>query len=549
MICRVITVIIANFLFITTVFAAQDLVKTPNFQPESLDELNKELLKQKEQMDPFANQDVKVDLESLGLDNVDGIKSTTTNNVTATQNNDNVANNKTETKPAAVFKQSTQPQNLQPVAPPAKKEAVFPTFNYENSESNTALPSASTAMPVKVTNAINVVVPNKVVQKPEKLSEFENVKNTSPSAVVVKDLPAPENKDVVVKESVATETKAVKFEVTTSATTLPKIEEKTNAEPVLSGNNNITDKIKNFSNITETKAEAAREPDKKNQDKALENKDSNKPSKEEIAAEKKRIANEKKQKARAEKLEKLKKQYLIDYSQKNGFLYGEEEVVVPQKRDIDKFVSYETPAPPIMETLRTTDNFHIPSILTYKDKVENLFKSISSQDISYFKSIYDEIGQPNLRNENGDTILTYSLLMQKYDVVASILLNGADPNLSNALGYTPLEIVIELADSKSLKLLADNNVDVNYVDAFKRTYLMHAARVGFLPAVEFLIKKGVDVNAMDEDGFSALAIAYRHKKDIIIKYLLKHGAKPWVEKPYDPRSQLLIKELREKWKN
>lgn len=77
---------------------------------------------------------------------------------------------------------------------------------------------------------------------------------------------------------------------------------------------------------------------------------------------------------------------------------------------------------------------------------------------------------------------------------------------------------------------------------------MQAARVGFLPGVDLLVSRGVDVNLMDNDGFSALAIAYRHKKEVIAQYLLKHGAKTWVEKTYDPTPQTMIQELEGRWK-
>jgi ankyrin repeat protein len=69
-----------------------------------------------------------------------------------------------------------------------------------------------------------------------------------------------------------------------------------------------------------------------------------------------------------------------------------------------------------------------------------------------------------------------------------------------------------------------------------------------LPAVDLLIKSNVDINEMDNDGFTALAFAYRFKKELVVQYLLKNGAKTWVERPYNPQFKSLIKELNNRWK-
>jgi ankyrin repeat protein len=176
-----------------------------------------------------------------------------------------------------------------------------------------------------------------------------------------------------------------------------------------------------------------------------------------------------------------------------------------------------------------------------------LFKAIDQKDISYFNSAYADLESPDIKNFSGDTVLTYAILLQKHEVVASILSKGANPNLANSLGYTPLNIAIEMLDSTSFNLLVNANADVNYIDGFGRTYLMHAARVGFLTGADLLIEKGVDVNAMDNDGFTALAIAYRHKRDLIVALLLKNGAKTWIEKSYDPKVESMMQELENRW--
>jgi len=66
--------------------------------------------------------------------------------------------------------------------------------------------------------------------------------------------------------------------------------------------------------------------------------------------------------------------------------------------------------------------------------------------------------------------------------------------------------------------------------------------------VDLFVKKGVDVNAIDKDGFSALSIAYRHKKEVVVQYLLKNNAKQWNERKSIPQNQSLINELQNRWK-
>jgi ankyrin repeat protein len=91
-------------------------------------------------------------------------------------------------------------------------------------------------------------------------------------------------------------------------------------------------------------------------------------------------------------------------------------------------------------------------------------------------------------------------------------------------------------------------LNLDYRDVLGQTYLMYAARAGFLPAVEMLISRGVDANEMSNDGATALTFAYRYKQEVVAKFLLKSGAKPWIEKPYEPDEQSLIKELENRWK-
>lgn len=275
-----------------------------------------------------------------------------------------------------------------------------------------------------------------------------------------------------------------------------------------------------------------------------------------LESEKRQYVYEKKRAEQNRKLQELRKKYLAEFEEKDSDLANNEEVfdeeetdvILPQKKNLNKFISEEPPALPILDRFRTSDNLHIPIILSYEERKNILFDAINIGNINYFNSAYKYIENPDVTNQSGDTILTYAILTQKYPVMVAILARGADPNLPNALGYSPIDIAVELLDIKALEILVKNKADINYFDSFGRTSLMHAARVGFLPAVELFVLQGANVNIMDNDGFTALSIAYRHQKEIIVKFLLKNGAKPWIEKPYEAEKHSLIKELENRWK-
>lgn len=255
-----------------------------------------------------------------------------------------------------------------------------------------------------------------------------------------------------------------------------------------------------------------------------------------------RILNEKEREAKRMKLQALREKYLQDFNRQ-----ARGNQVVPRRKELSKFVTEKLPALPILERYRTSDNVHIPIIFTPQERVQMLFDAISSGNVAYFNSTYAYVKNPNAKNKRGDTMLSYSVILQKHPITTAILHQGANPNATNSLGYSPMDIAIEMLDLKSIELLIKNKARTDYVDAFGRTYLMHASRVGFLPAVQLFIAAGIDVNAMDKDGFTALSIAYRHRKEVIVKYLLKNGAKTWIEKPYDPKRQSLIQELETRW--
>ena len=255
-----------------------------------------------------------------------------------------------------------------------------------------------------------------------------------------------------------------------------------------------------------------------------------------------KVLSELKEKDKRKKIEKLKQQYLQD---DNGFGVRK---IIPRQKVIPRFVVDEIP-PPLLNRFRGNENKHHPFIMSYSERINFMFKAIKENRNDDFNAIFSLVAQPNIRNKFGDTLLIFATLMRRYDIMSSLVSKGADPDLMNGLGYTPLGIAIEMADYKAAKILINiGNANVNLTDGFGRTYLMQSIRVGSLPITDLLISKGVDVNAVDNYDITALSMAYKYKKDIIAKYLLKSGAKSWIKKNYVEDESSMIDDLFDKWK-
>jgi hypothetical protein len=270
-----------------------------------------------------------------------------------------------------------------------------------------------------------------------------------------------------------------------------------------------------------------------------------------LELEESKIKEQEQEKNKNLRYENLRNLYLKDLLEKDLNLdedLQDNDIIKPHPKTLAPFLLDELPALPILNRSRSQDNYHIPYVYTPKEYIDIMFSAISLGSVSYFNEAFKYVLNPNITNDQGDTVLTYSIYLKKYSIMASVLAKGADPNLPNQLGHLPVSIAIELNDFVALEMLAKANADLKYRDLFGRTFLMQASRLGFLPAVDLLIKSNVDINEMDNDGFTALAFAYRFKKELVVQYLLKNGAKTWVERPYNPQFKSLIKELNNRWK-
>ena len=161
--------------------------------------------------------------------------------------------------------------------------------------------------------------------------------------------------------------------------------------------------------------------------------------------------NEKKQQEKLQKFEELKSFYLFDLIKKEDAWdedFNNDEKIIPKRKELAPFALEELPPLPILNRSRTATNFHIPFVYTPKEYIDIMFSAISNGSISYFNEAFKYVLNPNITNDQGDTILTYAIFLKKYSVISSVLAKGADPNLPNKLGHNPVSIAIELVEKQ-----------------------------------------------------------------------------------------------------
>ncbi len=463
----------------------KSLIIRGNKKIQTAEEIAADLEDRKAKAEPFNPKKIKIDVHSLGLDDVEEKQkdSTSVSTNQVNQNSGDKANDKSIDKDIAALKIS-------------KKEG--------ESEKK--------------------VVEKKVKILEKNLDDVEKPQLQTPSSITT-DTESAKNQDQKIKDS------------------------------TINQQNNLVDAPANAA-VTESETKKPFEQYLgSNKKQSLRKRIEREKEKNNLAQEK--ISKQKKQ----EKLKKLRDEYLIKLDEEKNIqddaqdaLDAESQDLIPHEKNLSwpqRFLQYDTPPAPLLDRYRGNENKHIPLIASTREKIDLLFNIISTgseSDPSAFHSAYQQILDPNITNEKGETILTFATMLQRYSIMTSILSKGADPDLPNSLGHTPLDIAIEMRNINACKILIDMNADINYIDGLSHTYLMRAARVGFFEAVDILVRRGADINAVDSQGNTALSIAYRYKQEMIAKYLLKNGAKNWAQKPASAPDIPLIKELENKWK-
>ncbi|XP_050411935.1 ankyrin repeat, SAM and basic leucine zipper domain-containing protein 1 [Patella vulgata] len=129
--------------------------------------------------------------------------------------------------------------------------------------------------------------------------------------------------------------------------------------------------------------------------------------------------------------------------------------------------------------------------------------------------------------QSGWTALMYAANSSNPDLVAFLLVNGANPNFQT----NKYSVLMAACGShhnpdcvfECVRLLIEKGANINDYDRYHISPLLYAAREGQIEVVKFLLNHGASINKQDSRGWTALSWAtHRHHVDVVL-LLLNEG--------------------------
>mmetsp|Transcript_25237 Transcript_25237/g.22962 ORF Transcript_25237/g.22962 Transcript_25237/m.22962 type:complete len:645 (+) Transcript_25237:70-2004(+) len=156
-----------------------------------------------------------------------------------------------------------------------------------------------------------------------------------------------------------------------------------------------------------------------------------------------------------------------------------------------------------------------------------------------------------------DTVLTFAIRQQNFDVVRGLLAAGGDANLANRKGVTPISVAAHkgnivimrllidyganvnslnnsgstaliqashFGNIEAVRLLLDNHAMADFANSKGTTALMRASQEGHVEISKLLIQSEADVNRKNNEGMNALMLASQRGHADMVSLLIKSGA-------------------------
>ncbi|WP_255563518.1 ankyrin repeat domain-containing protein [Wolbachia endosymbiont of Bemisia tabaci] len=151
-----------------------------------------------------------------------------------------------------------------------------------------------------------------------------------------------------------------------------------------------------------------------------------------------------------------------------------------------------------------------------------LFLALANGNLKMAKRLIEKGVNVHARNKNF-TPLHIAAQIGCYEIVESLLSNGAEINVAMIGGYSPLHLAAENGHYDVVKLLLlDNETDVATING--RSPLHSAAQNGHYNVVELLLEHGAIVGNDDKEGCTPLHLAAESGHYDVVKLLLDNKA-------------------------
>ncbi len=164
------------------------------------------------------------------------------------------------------------------------------------------------------------------------------------------------------------------------------------------------------------------------------------------------------------------------------------------------------------------------------DPNEALIEAAKQGDADEIPDLLEAGVDPNLRDEDGSSVLMLAVVSGKEAAVRGLLEGGADPQAMIENGSTALHVAAGTGDAAVVRTLIERGADVNSKTNSRTTSLMMAALWGHLDALQVLLEAGAHKNLKNEDESSALMLATVERRPDIVRALLDAGANPRIER-------------------
>lgn len=155
------------------------------------------------------------------------------------------------------------------------------------------------------------------------------------------------------------------------------------------------------------------------------------------------------------------------------------------------------------------------------------FAVAESMTVKELQALIDEGFDANAALPIETSPLVLASLYSSYDVIVTLIENGAGINMPDPHGVMPIMALAARAEplgEAELRGLLELVSDVNATDDFGFTALHYAVATGNMDAITILLEAGADPNSVNFEGETPFSYALGSEDEGIIRLLSEHGA-------------------------